>query len=126
MDLDYSDNLEQSLSSLSSFLPEPGTERTLSIEADAGHAAYLHAREGFWVLHPAHHLAAVRRALSGKMQGRRLSGGAVLEALDEAGRREVDYLRSHVGLGPDGRPQHPGGWRDESGELHDSYDYDVS
>ena len=124
MDLDYSDNIEQALRSLDSFFPDES--HSLSVEADAGHAHYVHAMDGFWVLNPEHQLEEVQNALSRAIRaGGRLTDGVIVSALTEAGLRETDYLRSHVGLGPDGRPQHPGAWRDRTKELHNSLTYDV-
>lgn len=47
--------------------------------------------------------------------------------LDRVGERTVELLQSYVGgRTEDGRLKHPGGWADRSGELADSYDYEVT
>ncbi len=112
-------NLDEVLDDLSDHFPDE--EHSLTVSNDAEHAHYVHAMHGLSVINPQHTLRMVRQQLSRLAT---LSDENIEAALEAAGREDVEWLQSHIGT-KDGRPMHPGMWADESGELHDRYDYDV-
>lgn len=112
-------NLDEVLDALEDYGPDQ--DHALVETNTAEHAHYVHAMQGLSVFNPQHVLQEVRTALS---QVDSFSDENIELALEKAGRADLEWLQSHVGQ-KDGRPMHPGMWADESGELHDSYDFDV-
>ena len=146
----YSDNLDQVKKSLRQAVPSRTHE--LKEFNSMEYAAALHAKQGYYVFNPQHLLRAVRRQLvaTAKLRGHLDDRGMKL-ALEAAAYEDLNFLTSVTGekappvgarrveraggeatyVPPKGRAagyrfRHPGYWADDSGNLVQAYDFEVT
>ena len=135
LSVEHTSNIEAILAEVQASLDQAQgpSDHVLEVRNTAEYAAYLEAREAYWVVsdevleHCANEAGAKRLAERNRA-GELLTDTDVVEALEEAADLAVAFYQSTIGTtdkpGPvklPPRATHPGAWSDDSEELASRY-----